>query len=74
MSAPAAGLDLMKQAIAMGPRDYMHHAAFAQMLMLVGQHREAEAAYRAALKLWPDEPELRSGLSSAIARQGRNEA
>jgi tetratricopeptide (TPR) repeat protein len=72
--APAAGLDLMKQAIAMSPRDYMHHAAFGQMLMLVGQHREAESAYRAALQLWPDEPELQSGLASAITKQGRTEA
>src|SRR5262249_57915202 len=35
------------------------------------RHPEAEAAYRAAIRLQPDEPEAHHNLSLALGRQGR---
>jgi hypothetical protein len=67
--APAAGLSLMTQALSLAPQNLVHHAALGQMLRLLGRHAEAEAAYRAALKLWPNDPDLLNGLNQAITSQ-----
>jgi serine/threonine protein kinase/WD40 repeat protein/tetratricopeptide (TPR) repeat protein len=49
----------------------MHYSTRGKRLAWVGRLAEAEAAYRAALKMWPDDPVTHSNLGNFLQDQAR---
>jgi tetratricopeptide (TPR) repeat protein len=68
---PAAGLRLMERAAQLEPSNPDHPAALGRMLTLLGRHRDAEGAYRAALRAGGPKLNLLNALAVALANQGR---
>jgi protein O-GlcNAc transferase len=63
--AQQEGLHYLRRAIALAPRNLQAHRQLAWVLAECGCRKEARAAYRAALALFPDDPVLRLGASMA---------
>src|SRR5262249_21369433 len=59
------GLDYLRRAIALAPRNLPAHRQLAWVLAESGRREEARAAYRPALEVFPDDPVLRFGATMA---------
>jgi predicted O-linked N-acetylglucosamine transferase (SPINDLY family) len=59
------GLDYLRRAVALTPRNLPAHIQLAWTLAEMGRREEARAAYRAALAVFPDDPTLRLGATMA---------
>ena len=61
----------LREAVALSPGNIPLRQALADALVASGRHAEAEAEYRAALALAPDQPGLKLGLARAFHQQGK---
>ncbi len=61
----------LREAVAQSPGNVPLRHALADALLAAGRHGEAEAEYRAALALSPDNPGLKLGLARAFQQQGK---
>ncbi|MEI6343421.1 MAG: AAA family ATPase [Verrucomicrobiota bacterium] len=61
----------LREAVALSPGNIPLRQALADALVSSGRHAEAEAEYRAALALAPDQPGLKLGLARAFHQQGK---
>ena len=66
-----AGLKMMAQAVAARPDSLKFRRDLGEMLRRVGRFQEAETAFRAAINLHPNNPDLLSLLGLTQAQQGR---
>lgn len=71
--APANGLKLMTDAVALQPRSPMTHNNLGELLRLMGRYADAEAAFRNSLQLQPRDAGILSTLGQTVAAQGRLE-
>lgn len=69
----AAGLDLVRRAIAIRPTDGAFHGNAASILQALGRREEAIAAYRQLVRLRPDLPEAHYALAFALAESGKKD-
>jgi tetratricopeptide (TPR) repeat protein len=66
-------LDYANRALARNPQSASAHDVAGLALFLLGDHQEAEVAFRTALALEPDDAHLWSNLAGAVREQGRVE-
>jgi tetratricopeptide (TPR) repeat protein len=71
LGAPAVGLKMMARAVELEPHVPSHHNNLGELLRLLGRLPEAEAAFRASLRLRTDDPGILSVLGQTLAQQGR---
>lgn len=69
--APASGLKLVTDAVAIQPRMPLVHNNLGELLRLMGRYPEAEQAFRASLQLLPSDAGIRSALGQTMAAQGK---
>src|SRR5271163_2804407 len=61
----------LKEAVRLSPNNFPLRQALAETLLSFGRHGEAEAEYRTALGLAPDNEKLKIGLATAFYGQGK---
>ena len=61
---------LFRQTVLDAPLSYQAHWAYAAQLYRAGNHAEAEAEYRLAVRLWPHDPNLLADLGDRYAAAG----
>ncbi len=64
------GIELMKQAVRLEPRAPRHHRNLGDAMRLIGWVQEAEASYRTAVQLAPEDSYLQGSLALMLAHQG----
>jgi len=73
MGMPRFAVKLMKQAAALRPDVLAYHNNLAEAQLAVGQLPEAEASFRTALRMAPNDAEIVCKLAQVVARLGRKE-
>jgi tetratricopeptide (TPR) repeat protein len=73
MKLSTAAINLLSRAVELRPEWPAYHRDLGEALGQVGRFSEAEEAFRAALKLSRDDPQVLSQLGLAVAQQGRLE-
>jgi hypothetical protein len=63
--SPVVAAGLLKTAAGMQPRDPARHAQYGEILLRLNRFSEAQTAFRIALSLKPNDPDLQSRLSQA---------
>ena len=62
----------LREALGLSPDNLPLRQTLAEMLLASGRYDEAEAEYRAALKLSVDSPKFKIGLATCFVRQGKS--
>ena len=65
-------INSLREALAFSPNNIKLRALIATKLFTLGQYEEAEAEYRAAMRLSPETPELQQGLAETFLAQGKD--
>lgn len=68
---PALTLKRLEPALERSPNSVRGHAVRAEMFQAMGRLNEAEAAYRQAIRLDPDNPDLYVALARMLSRAGQ---
>jgi tetratricopeptide (TPR) repeat protein len=68
---PLVALPMLARAVELEPRSAFYHGTLGDQLRNLGRYREAEGAFRAALRLSPGDPVILSFLGLTLAMQGR---
>ncbi len=66
---PPAALDLIRSAISLRPNVAIYHNSLGQVLEMLGQTEDADAACRTALQLDPNYPEAHNNLGNILGKQ-----
>jgi len=66
-------IQMLSQAITYAPNVPAYHANMGETLRRMGRLSEAEAAFRAAVRLSPNDPRLLAALGFLLAQQNRND-
>lgn len=72
LGSPADGERLLRESIALEPRQPEFRANLAHLLRRIGRPKEAETAYREALQIDPAQAAARAGLVRALSDQGQH--
>ena len=67
-------LNSVRAAVSSAPDNPHLRQALADMLISLGRPEEAEAEFKQALSLAPDDAKIKTGLASAFHQQGKSSA